>query len=130
MIVVESVDEILKPWSDGNLKCLWGSLGGIGYAGASKIVKAQSLGLPFARVRAYFVVFDCAAFGYTVADARNRVVETREMVDLFQVAALPLTKLWLKKTEPRLATELSRKQEATRANSKKSLRFQVLYIPC
>eukprot|EP00974_Lingulodinium_polyedra_P038553 3694307-Lingulodinium_polyedra.AAC.1 len=76
---MENVDEILKPWSDGNLKFLWESLVHIGYAGASKILKTQDLGLPRARVRAYFVVFDCAAFGYAVADARQQAFETLEM---------------------------------------------------
>ena len=125
IVIMESVDEILKPSSDGNLSFLWASLEDIGYAGASKILKSQNFGLPCARVRAYFVLFDCAAFGCTHVDARHRALETLELVDHFNVDALPLTRFLLKKTDPRIAAELNRRQDT--ATGTRDLTFKDLH---
>lgn len=116
-VLLENVDGILQPHCAENLDYLWKSLSEVGYAGASKVFKTKEYGIPQERTRAFFLVLDCAALGYSAAEARNKAFEALEFAETFQVEALPLRKFLLSSDDAKVRGELERRQQSALGDS-------------
>ena len=121
-ILLENVDAILHPSAADNLDYLWSSLSQVGYAGASKVFKSSEYGLPQERSRVFFIVLDCAALGYTTADARTKAFEMLDYSEVFQVEPRPVTDFLLRPEDSKLSAELQRRKDCVLGDKQSSWR--------
>jgi len=115
--LLENVDELLKPSCAADLRFLWKTLESVGYAGASKVMASAKFGVPQNRIRVFFLLFGCAAMGYTMAEARQRAVEVLEFTDCLQIPPFELKDFLLKDSSSKVAAELVRRQSAKAEDS-------------
>ena len=119
IVILENVDEMSRE-SSPNVMYLHQAFADIDYAGASKVLNTSDYGLPQARVRAWFVILDLRRFGCTAPEAQAMARTMLSRTELFKSSPRPLGSMCLKDADPRLQSELARRQESAKGDSSAS----------
>lgn len=109
IIILENVLEMTKEGSP-NVEYLWDSMHTIGFAGASQTFRSVEFAMPQGRVRAYFLLFDMDAYGYTKEAAKEKAQQILDGACRFKGQhPEPLHRMLLDSTSSRVVKELARK---------------------
>ena len=115
IVILENVDEMMRENSP-NVTYLHQAFADIEYAGASKVMNSSDYGLPQARVRAWFVILDLRRFGCAAVEAQAMAQTMLSRTELFKTSPRSLESMCLKEQDPRLDSELARRQESAKGD--------------